>query len=99
MPAPLSWPPPNSVLFAASICLMALVGEVIATAYPGLGNPTKTAFYSFLPVALWMMTLESRQQDARTIGDLEARVNRLEEALRTSGEAPSRASAEASDQR
>ena len=73
MPAPLSWPPPNSVLFAASLCLMALIGEVIATAYPGLGNPTKIAFYSFLPVALWMMTIEQRQ-DVRTIGELEARI-------------------------
>ena len=80
MPAPLSWPPPNSVLFAASLCLMALIGEVIATAYPGLGNPTKIAFYSFLPVALWMMTIEQRQ-DARTISELEARIVRLEEAL------------------
>ena len=80
MPAPLSWPPPNSVLFAASLCLMALIGEVIATAYPGLGNPTKIAFYSFLPVALWMMTIEQRQ-DARTISELEARIVRLEETL------------------
>jgi hypothetical protein len=98
MPAPLSWPPPNSVLFAASLCLMALIGEVIATAYPGLGNPTKIAFYSFLPVALWMMTIEQRQ-DARTIGELEARIVRLEEALRLTGEAQRRASPETIEQR
>ena len=61
MPAPHSWPPPNSVIFVTALCLMALIGEVIATAYPGLGNPTKIAFYSFLPVALWMMTIEQRQ--------------------------------------
>lgn len=98
MPAPLSWPPPNSVLFVTALCLMALIGDVIATAYPGLGNPTKIAFYSFLPVALWMMTIEQRQ-DARTIGDLEARVNRLEEALRSTGEAQRRASPETIEQR
>jgi len=84
MPAPVSWPPPNSVLFAASLCLMALIGEVIATAYPDLGNPTKMAFYSFLPVALWMMTAEQRR-DARTIRELEARIVRLEEALADAG--------------
>lgn len=98
MPAPLSWPPPNSVLFATSLCLMALIGEVIATAYPGLGNPTKIAFYSFLPVALWMMTIEQRH-DARTIGEFEARIVRLEEALRSTGEAQGRASPEMIEQR
>lgn len=98
MPAPLSWPPPNSVLFVTALCLMALIGEVIATAYPGLGNPTKIAFYSFLPVALWMMTIEQRQ-DARTIGELEARIVRLEEALRFTGEAQGRASPETIEQR
>lgn len=98
MPAPLSWPPPNSVIFVTALCLMALIGEVIATAYPGLGNPTKIAFYSFLPVALWMMTIEQRQ-DARTIGELEARIVRLEEALRFTGEAQRRASPETIEQR
>jgi hypothetical protein len=98
MPAPLSWPPPNSVIFVTALCLMALIGEVIATAYPGLGNPTKIAFYSFLPVALWMMTIEQRQ-DARTIGELEARIVRLEEALRLTGEAQRRASPETIEQR
>lgn len=98
MPAPLSWPPPNSVIFVTALCLMALIGEVIATAYPGLGNPTKIAFYSFLPVALWMMTIEQRQ-DARTIGELEARIVRLEEALRSTGEAQRRASPETIEQR
>ena len=98
MPAPHSWPPPNSVIFVTALCLMALIGEVIATAYPGLGNPTKIAFYSFLPVALWMMTIEQRQ-DARTIGELEARIVRLEEALRFTGEAQRRASPETIEQR
>lgn len=98
MPAPLSWPPPNSVIFVTALCLMALIGEVIATAYPGLGNPTKIAFYSFLPVALWMMTIEQRQ-DTRTIGELEARIVRLEEALRSTGEAQGRASPETIEQR
>lgn len=99
MPAPLSWPPPNSVLFVAALCLMVLVGEIIATAWPNLGNPATIGFFSFLPVALWMMMLESRQPDARTIGDLEARVNRLEEALQKSDEAHGRASAEAIEER
>lgn len=99
MPAPLSWPPPNSVLFVAALCLMVLVGEIIATAWPNLGNPATIGFFSFLPVALWMMMLESRQPDARTIGDLEARVNRLEEALQKSDEAQGRTSAEAIEER
>lgn len=99
MPAPLSWPPPNSVLFVAALCLMVLVGEIIATAWPNLGNPATIGFFSFLPVALWMMMLESRQPDARTIGDLEARVNRLEEALRSADEGQGRASAEAIEER
>ena len=28
MPAPHSWPPPNSVIFVTALCLMALIGEV-----------------------------------------------------------------------
>jgi len=87
------------VLFVAALCLMVLVGEIIATAWPNLGNPATIGFFSFLPVALWMMMLESRQPDARTIGDLEARVNRLEEALRSADEAHGRASAEAIEER
>lgn len=99
MPAPLSWPPPNSVLFVAALCLMVLVGEIIATAWPNLGNPATIGFFSFLPVALWMMMLESRQPDARTIGDLESRVKRLEEALRSADEGQGRTSAEAIEER
>lgn len=98
MTAPLSWPPP-SLLFVTALCLMMLVGEVFATAFPGMGNPAKVAFYSFLPVALWMMTTEPRQQNDRTIGDLEARVHRLEEALRSADEGHGRARAEAIDNR
>jgi hypothetical protein len=87
------------VLFVAALCLMVLVGEIIATAWPGLKNPATLGFFSFLPVALWMMMVESRQQDARTIGDLEARVNRLEEALRSADEGQGRTSAEAIEER
>lgn len=84
MPAPVSWPPPNSVLFAASLCLLLVVGELIAAAFPDIGNPSRLAFFCFLPVALWMMTAEQRR-DARTIRELEARIVRLEEALADAG--------------
>jgi len=85
MPGPPSWIPPKPVRFAAALCVMMLVGEVFAAAFPGVGNPAKFAFYSFLPVALWMLVIE-RQRDARTIGDLEARIHRLEEGVRPAEE-------------
>lgn len=91
MPAPRSWLPPTSVRFVTALCLLMLVGEVFAAAFPGVGNPAKFAFYSFLPVALWMLVSE-RQRDAPTIGDLEARIHRLEEALRSAGESEGGAS-------
>lgn len=81
MPAPLSWLPPNSVRFVTALCLLMLVGEVFAAAFAGVGNPATFAFYSFLPVALWMLVSE-RQHDAQTIRDLETRMHRLEEAVR-----------------
>ena len=88
MPASPSWMPPHSVLFAIALCLMMVGGDVFAEAVPRIGNPAKFAFYSFLPVALWMMAGE-RQRDLRTIGDLEVRIQRLEEALRSTGRSPS----------
>ena len=91
MPAPLSWPPPNSVIFVTALCLLMLVGEVFAAAFPGVGNPSKFAFSSFLPVALWMLVSE-RQRDVRTIGDLETRMHRLEEGVRAVGGAEGGAS-------
>lgn len=81
MPAPRSWLPPISVRFVTALCLMMLVGEVVAAAFPSMGNPAKFAFYSFLPVGLWMLVSE-RQRDVQTIGDLETRMHRLEEAVR-----------------
>jgi hypothetical protein len=75
-----AWQPLPAVLFAGFLCLLMLGGEV---ATGGTGNPMAVAFYSFFPVALWMIA--NRQQgDAQTIRELQARVERLEEAQRES---------------
>jgi len=39
MPTPASWLPSNSVLFATALCLMMVVGEVVAAGFPVSGTP------------------------------------------------------------
>ena len=75
-----AWQPLPAVLFAGFLCLLMLGGEV---ATGGTGNPMAPAFYSFLPFALWMIA-SGQQGDAQTIRELQARVERLDEAQRES---------------
>jgi len=74
MNAASDWKAPKPVVFAWLLCLMMLGGEIAAA---GSTNPMALVFYCFLPAALWMIAADAKRS-ARTIADLEARIDRLE---------------------
>jgi len=62
------------------LCLLMLGGDIVSG---GRLNPMAVVFYCFLPAALWMMANEQKR-NAQAISDLNARIDQLEESLRSS---------------
>lgn len=80
----MEWPKKGSVLaaawFATVLCLSMLGGAIFwpsATDFAPVTNPFFPAFFSFLPVAFFMIA-NAHQQTEKTIRELRERVETLE---------------------
>ncbi len=74
------WRPAKPVVFATLLCLLMLGGDIVSG---GRQNPMAVVFYCFLPAVLWMITAEQKRA-SQAISALQARVDQLEESLRSS---------------
>jgi hypothetical protein len=68
------WLQYGPVAFAAFLCIAMCAGEVYSNQ---TNNPFAVAYYSFLPVALWMMVNQQRSY-CEAIRELRARMEQLE---------------------
>jgi hypothetical protein len=62
------------------LCLLMLGGDIVSG---GRQNPMALVFYCFLPAVLWMIANEQKRA-AQVISGLNARLDQLEESLRSS---------------
>lgn len=74
------WRPAKPVAFAAVLCLLMLGGDIVSG---GRQNPMAVVFYCFLPAVLWMIAAEQKRA-SQAISALQARVDQLEESIRSS---------------
>lgn len=74
------WRPARPVALAMVLCLLMLGGDIFSG---GRQNPMAVVFYCFLPAVLWMIAGE-QNRTAQAINPLKARVDQLEESLRSS---------------
>ena len=72
------WMLPKPVIFAALLCLLMLVGEIVSD----WRSSMSLVFYSFFPAVIWMI-FDRLKRDAEVITELKAQVDRLEESHRS----------------